>query len=75
MKINIYRSATNKVFAGVIGGLAEHYQWNPTLARVIFVVLAFTPFSQDHCLSNPLDFDEKPTIKAYPFRSDLLPIQ
>ncbi|GAW72616.1 hypothetical protein C5L28_000493 [Lentilactobacillus parakefiri] len=44
MKINIHRSATNKVFAGVIGGLAEHFQWNPTLSRLVFVILAFTPF-------------------------------
>jgi phage shock protein PspC (stress-responsive transcriptional regulator) len=44
LKINIHRSATNKVFAGVLGGLSEHFQWNPTLARVIFVILAFTPF-------------------------------
>lgn len=44
MKINIHRSATNKVLAGVIGGLAEHFQWDPTLARVVFVILAFTPF-------------------------------
>ncbi|GEO68501.1 PspC domain-containing protein [Levilactobacillus acidifarinae] len=40
---NIHRSLNNRVFAGVIGGLAEHWGWNPTLARVIFVLLAITP--------------------------------
>ncbi|CAJ1227505.1 PspC domain-containing protein [Levilactobacillus zymae] len=40
---NIHRSLNNRVIAGVIGGLAEHWGWNPTLARIIFVLLAITP--------------------------------
>ncbi|GAF35164.1 PspC domain-containing protein [Lentilactobacillus farraginis] len=44
MKINIHRSKNNRVIAGVIGGLSEKYDWNPFLARVVFVLLAFTPF-------------------------------
>jgi len=44
MHIPIKRCSNDKVFAGVIGGLAEHFQWNPTIARVLWVVLSLTPF-------------------------------
>ncbi|TGD22915.1 PspC domain-containing protein [Companilactobacillus suantsaicola] len=43
MHIPIKRSNSDKVFAGVIGGLAEHFQWNPTIARVLWVILSLTP--------------------------------
>lgn len=39
----IHRSRNNAVFAGVIGGLAEYFDWNVNVARVLFVVLAITP--------------------------------
>lgn len=44
MHIPIKRSASDKVFAGVIGGLSEHFQWNPTIARVLWVIISLTPF-------------------------------
>lgn len=34
------RSSTNRMIAGVCGGLAEHLGMDPTLMRVIFVVVA-----------------------------------
>ena len=37
----LYRSR-DKVIAGVCGGLAERYGWDPVVVRVIFVVLFFT---------------------------------
>ncbi len=43
MKLNVHRSRTNRIIAGVIGGLSEEYNWNSTLARVVFVLLALTP--------------------------------
>ncbi|HIY92015.1 PspC domain-containing protein [Companilactobacillus sp. HBUAS56275] len=43
MHIPIKRSNNDKVIAGVIGGLAEHFQWNPTIARVLWILLALTP--------------------------------
>ncbi len=36
----LYRSRTNRQVAGVCGGLAEHFHLDPTLVRVLFVVLA-----------------------------------
>jgi phage shock protein C len=32
------RSRSNRVIAGVVGGLAEHFGLDPTLARVIYVL-------------------------------------
>jgi phage shock protein C len=34
------RSRTNRMIAGVVGGLAEYWSIDPTLARVIFVVVS-----------------------------------
>lgn len=36
----IWRSADNKVIAGVVGGLAERFNIDPTFARVMFVALS-----------------------------------
>jgi phage shock protein C len=36
----LYRSNTNRMLAGVCGGLAEYFNLDPTLIRVLFVVLA-----------------------------------
>ena len=40
----LFRSRTNRMLAGVCGGLAEYFNIDPTLMRVITIVLAFTPF-------------------------------
>jgi len=37
----LYRSSTNRVFFGVCGGLAEYFDVDPTLVRVIFIILSF----------------------------------
>ena len=36
----LYRSKTNRQLAGVCGGLAEYFNLDATLIRVLFVVLA-----------------------------------
>lgn len=36
----LYRSATDKVVAGVCGGLAAYFRIDPTLVRLAFVVFA-----------------------------------
>ena len=36
----LYRSKTNRQLAGVCGGLAEHFNLDATLIRVLFVLLA-----------------------------------
>lgn len=35
----LYRSNTNKKLCGVCGGLAEHFDIDPTIIRLIFVFL------------------------------------
>jgi len=41
MATRLYRSSTNKVIAGVCGGLGEYFDVDPTLLRLIAVVAAF----------------------------------
>ncbi|QYX68545.1 MULTISPECIES: PspC domain-containing protein [Bacillus] len=36
----LYRSEKNKKIAGVFGGLAEYFNWDASLLRVITVILA-----------------------------------
>lgn len=39
----LHRSSTDRFVGGVLGGIAETYDWNPTLVRLIFVgVTLFT---------------------------------
>jgi phage shock protein C len=34
------RSRSNKMIAGVIGGLAKYFGFDPTMARVLYVILS-----------------------------------
>ncbi|WLV23961.1 PspC domain-containing protein [Aciduricibacillus chroicocephali] len=36
----LYRSSRNKMVAGVLGGISEYFNVDPTLVRLIFVLLA-----------------------------------
>ena len=36
----LYRSRDNRMIAGVLGGIAEHFGWDATMVRVAFVLLA-----------------------------------
>ncbi len=36
----LYRSRQHKLIAGVCGGLAEWLGWDPTVVRVLYVVLS-----------------------------------
>jgi phage shock protein C len=35
----LYRSRTNRMLGGVCGGLAQYFDIDPTLIRVVFVLL------------------------------------
>lgn len=41
----LHRSANNRMLGGVCGGIAETYNLDPTLVRVIFVALTVLGFS------------------------------
>ena len=41
----LYRSETNKIFAGIIGGIGECFDIDPTILRVLWLlVVVFTGF-------------------------------
>ena len=39
----LQRSSSNRMIAGVCGGLAEWRGWNPTLVRILFVLIGALP--------------------------------
>ena len=41
MEKRLYRSRTNRIIWGVCGGLAEYFNLDPAIIRVIFVILTF----------------------------------
>ncbi|HLR21143.1 MAG TPA: PspC domain-containing protein [Tissierellaceae bacterium] len=40
MEKKLYRSKTNKMIAGVCGGIGEYFNIDPTLVRLIWVLLS-----------------------------------
>ncbi len=45
-KKKIYRNMQNKVFGGVLGGLAAYLGWNANIMRLLMVVLVFLPWTK-----------------------------
>jgi phage shock protein C len=43
MTPRLYRSRRHRMIAGVCGGLAERYDWDPSAVRLIFALLMFVP--------------------------------
>ncbi len=39
----LFRSKNEKMIAGVCGGLASYFSVDPTLVRLIFILLLFAP--------------------------------
>ena len=39
-QIPLHRSSTDRIIAGVCGGLAEWFGWDPTLLRIAYVILS-----------------------------------
>ncbi len=43
---HLTRSRSNRMLAGVCGGIAEYFGWDPTLVRVLYALLTiFTAFA------------------------------
>jgi phage shock protein C len=38
--MGLLRSKSNRMIAGVCGGIAEHLGWDPTLVRILYVVIS-----------------------------------
>ena len=66
MEKKLYRSKTNKLVAGVLAGLAEHFNQDPALWRLGFIVLLFVtglmPFLLIYLIAWVL-IPESPTIE------------
>ncbi|SER81021.1 phage shock protein C (PspC) family protein [Gracilibacillus ureilyticus] len=39
MNTKLYRSENNKMLAGVLGGIAENFNLDPSLLRLIYVIV------------------------------------
>lgn len=37
----LYKSATNRVLCGVCGGIGEYFNVDPTIIRLLFILLIF----------------------------------
>lgn len=37
----LFRSATNKKLCGVCGGLGEYFNMDPTIVRIIWIIITF----------------------------------
>jgi phage shock protein PspC (stress-responsive transcriptional regulator) len=44
MKSKLTKSHQNKMISGVCAGIAEYYEWDPTVVRILFVIGAFVIF-------------------------------
>ncbi len=44
MPAKLKKSRTNKMIAGVCGGIGEYLGWDPTIVRIIFLILVFSSF-------------------------------
>ncbi|REL24318.1 PspC domain-containing protein [Rhodohalobacter sp. SW132] len=44
MAAKLRKSRTNKMLAGVCGGIAEYIGWDATIVRIIYLVLIFSSF-------------------------------
>lgn len=42
MTKRLYKSNDNKVFAGVIGGVGEYFDIDPTILRLAYILIAIT---------------------------------
>ncbi|MCG2588900.1 PspC domain-containing protein [Rhodohalobacter sulfatireducens] len=44
MPAKLRKSRTDKMIAGVCGGFGEYLGWDPTIIRIIFLILMFSSF-------------------------------
>lgn len=40
LKMKKLTKSNNKVIAGVVGGIAEYFNWDPTLTRIGYIILS-----------------------------------
>lgn len=40
MSTKLQRSRDDRILGGVLGGIAQHYGWDPTVVRVVYVLVS-----------------------------------
>lgn len=40
MKKRLYKSREDKIFAGVLGGIGEYFDMDPTILRLLYILIA-----------------------------------
>jgi phage shock protein PspC (stress-responsive transcriptional regulator) len=61
----LIRSRTNKVLGGVCGGIAEWLGWDPTVVRVLYVVVSILSAAFPGALVYVLLWALMPTAPSY----------
>ena len=49
------RSRKERMIAGVCGGLAEYFGWDPTLVRIVYALATIFCFCRNYYLSYSMD--------------------
>ena len=55
MHKKLYKSTREKMLGGVAGGLAEYFDVDPTIIRLVFVLSVFRWWCRNNCLYNNVD--------------------
>jgi phage shock protein C len=63
----LHRSRTEKMIGGVCGGLAEYFNIDPTLVRVLWIVLTLMPLPGSGLLAYIILWAVMPLDPAPPF--------
>ena len=53
----LYRSKKNRIIAGVCGGIAEYFNIDPTIVRLLWLLVVFERGSRTSCLYHSMDYN------------------
>lgn len=85
----LYRSRSDEMIAGVCGGLADYFEIDPTIIRLLFVLLLFAGTGgfwiyiilwivmplQPENIDNSIDVKEKPAASSATQTIDVQPVE
>lgn len=85
----LYRSRSDEMIAGVCGGLADYFEIDPTIIRLLFVLLLFAGTGgfwiyiilwivmplQPENIDNSIDVKEKPAASSAAQTIDVQPVE
>ena len=85
----LYRSRSDEMIAGICGGLADYFEIDPTIIRLLFVLLLFAGTGgfwiyiilwivmplQPENIDNSIDVKEKPAASSATQTIDVQPVE